>query len=398
MTTGALSGITVLELGERVAAPYCGKLFADLGAEVIKIEAPHVGDPSRRRGPFPGDVPHAERSGLYLYLNTGKRSVTLSLETESGRRLFRELVSGVDLLIEDRAPGELQRLGLGYQQLSERDPRLIVVSITPFGQSGPYRGYRSHHINLYHGSGHSSSFYTPKEGEHRAPPRGGGFLGEYDAGLSAAVGALAAVLGRGITGRGNRLDVSKQEAMMCLERVDIGRQTNDPAPRPWRPMVGGLSRAKDGYFILTPVQNHQWEGLVRAMGSPEWAEADWCRDEVARLEHRDEVQPHVSEWAAGLTRDEIYHRAQAEGTPAGPVRDVAEVLAWPQAQARGFFAEIDHPEAGAQLQPTAPYRFSRTPWQGRPAPLLGEHNELIYCERLGRSRAELSRLAQAGVI
>jgi crotonobetainyl-CoA:carnitine CoA-transferase CaiB-like acyl-CoA transferase len=159
-----------------------------------------------------------------------------------------------------------------------------------------------------------------------------------------------------------------------------------------------MLRAKDGYFMITPVQNHQWEGLIRAMGSPEWAQSDWCKDEVARLQHRDEIRDKLEEWAGRLSRDEIYHRLQAEGTPVGPVRNVAEVRAWEQARARGFFAEIDHPEAGEQAYPAAPYAFSVSPGAPGPAPLLGQHNEEILCGRLDYSHAELARLARAGVV
>jgi len=383
MTTGALSGLSILELGSMVAAPYCAKLLADLGADVVKVEAPESGDPARRRGPFPGDVPHPERSALFLYLNTSKRGVTLDLGTEAGRGIFLELVREVDVLIEDRAPGELERIGLGYARLSELDPRLIVTSITPFGQTGPHRDHRGHHLNLYHGSGYSSPFHLPGD-EDRPPPKGGGYLGDYDAGLTAAIGTIAAVIGRAASGRGEHVDVSKQEAMMCMERVDIGRLTNDPNPQPRR-MVGGLTRAKDGYFMVTPLESHQWESLVRAMGEPEWSKAEWCKDELGRLEHREEARDHIAEWAADLSREEIYHLCQAEGTPAGPVRNVAEVRAWEQAKAREFFVELEHPEAGSQVYPTAPYRFSKTPWAGSRAPLLGEHNQEVYGEGLGRS-------------
>jgi crotonobetainyl-CoA:carnitine CoA-transferase CaiB-like acyl-CoA transferase len=398
MKPGPLTGLSVLELGRMVAAPFCGKLLADLGADVVKVEQPRLGDPSRHRGPFPDDTPHPERSGLFLYLNTTKRGITLSLEKEAGRQILRELLAQVDVLIEDLAPGELERLGLGNSALSELNPRLIVTSITPFGQSGPYRDYRSYHLNLYHGSGHSSFFYVPEGQEDRAPPKGGGYLGEYDGGLTAAVGTMAAVLSRRSTGSGQHIDVSKQDAMMCLERVDIGRMTNETGLQPWRRMTGGLMRAKDGYFIVTPIQNHQWKGFVRAMGDPEWSRAEWCQNEIGRMEHRDEIQPRVEEWALGVTRDEIYHRAQAEGTPVGPVRTVSEVMASAQAQARTFFTEIEHAEAGTQMYPSAPYQFSETPWAGKPAPLLGEHNDEIYRERLGYTEEDLERLVHEGVI
>jgi crotonobetainyl-CoA:carnitine CoA-transferase CaiB-like acyl-CoA transferase len=398
MSPGILEGLSVLELGRLVAAPYCGKLLADLGAEVIKLEEPGVGDPARRQGPFPGDVPHPERSGLFLYLNTSKRSITLSLETETGRRIFRELAGRADVLIEDCSPGELERLELDYPRLSALNPRLVVTSITPFGQTGPYREYQTHHLNLYHSSGQTSFTYSGDDEEERPPPRGGGYIGEYDSGLTAAVGTLAAVLGREASGRGQHIDVSKQEAMMCMERVDIGRLTHDVSPPSWRGQVGGMLKAKDGYFMITPAQKHQWDGLVRAMGDPDWARSDLCKDETARYANREEIQPRVMEWAAGLTRDEAYHRLQTEGTPAGPVRDVSEVLASEQAQARGFFAELKHPEAGAQVYPTAPFRFSNAPWEGRAAPLLGQHNAEVYCDELKIPGEDLARMAAAGVI
>ncbi len=397
MTAGALSGLSVVELGSMVAAPYCGKLLADLGADLVKVETPGFGDPARRRGPFPDDVPHLERSALFLYLNTSKRGVTLDLGAEPGRHIFRDLVQGADVLIEDRPPGELERIGLGYAGLSESNPRLIVTSITPFGQTGPYSGYRSHHLNSYHAGGHSSPFHVPGAAEGRPPAKAGGELGDYDAGLTAAIGAIAAVMGRVASGRGQHVDVSKQEAMMCMERVDVGRLTNDPNPQPRR-MVGGLTGAKDGYLMLTPLEKHQWESLIRAMGEPDWSKADWCREEKGRLEHAAEAKQHIDAWAAELTRDEIYHTCQAAGTPAGPVRNVAEVQAWQQARARGFFVELDHPEAGTQVYPTAPYRFSKTPWAGSRAPLLGEHNQEVYGDGLGYSREDLVRLAAAEVI
>jgi crotonobetainyl-CoA:carnitine CoA-transferase CaiB-like acyl-CoA transferase len=397
MKKGALADLSVLELGSMVAAPYCAKLLADLGADVVKVEPPGKGDPARLRGPFPGDMPHPERSALFLYVNTSKQGITLDPGKEEGQRIFRELASSVDVLIEDRPPGELAALGLGYAQLAELNPRLVVTSITPFGQTGPYSGWRSHPLNSYHASGYSSPFYVPGAGEERPPVKAGGYLGEYDAGLTAAIGTMAAVIGAAASGRGQHVDVSEQEAMMCLERVDIGRLSNDPNPQP-RQMVGGLTRAKDGYFMVTPLENHQWQGLIRAMGEPEWSKADWCQDELGRLAHRDEAREHIEAWAAEHTRDEIYRACQAEGTPAGPVRNVAEVRAWEQARARDFFVEIDHAAAGRQVYPSAPYRFSQTPWAGSAAPLLGQHNEPIYCERLGYSRQELEDLAAAGVI
>jgi len=369
-TSSALAGLRVLELAENVAAPYCAKLFADLGAEVIKIERPG-GDPSRRRGPFPDDQPHPERSALFLYLNTSKRSQVLDLGLESDRARFQSLADDADILIEDRGPGELDNLGLGFEVLAKRNPALIVCSITPFGQTGPNRHFKSRHLNLYHGAGHSSPFAVPKG--DRAPARAGGYLGEYDAGLTAAVGTLAAVYARENDGLGQHIDVSKQEAMMCLERVTIGRYANEPNPFGNGGGPGGLLRAKDGWIMLTTLEVHQWEALVAAMGTPAWTQEAWCTDPLHRRQNMERMQKHLEAWTTTLPANEIYHLAQSAGTPAAPVRNVAEVLDWPQANSRGFFRTLDHPEAGPLRYPTRACDASATDWVGGRAPLLDQH-------------------------
>lgn len=369
---GALAGLEVLELGAGVAAPYCTKLLADLGANVIKLEAPEGGDPARRYGPLIDGTPDPERSGAFLYLNTSKRSVRLDPATETGRAAFLSLVGRADLLVEDRAPGALAALGLGYETLSRVNPRLVVMSLTPFGQTGPHAPHHSRHLNLFHCGGHASPFALVGAGD-RAPARAGGYLAEYDAGLTAALGALAALYGREGSGRGEHVDCSKQEALMCLERVTIGRFANEPNPFGDRRGPGGVSRAKDGWVMLTTLEKHQWQGLVRAMGDPEWAKADWCATPEGRMAHFAEIAERKDEWGSSMLREDIYHAAQAEGTPAAPVRSVDEVLAWRQLRERGFFREVEHPRAGTLSMPSAPYTFSKTPWVGTRAPLLGEH-------------------------
>ncbi|MFQ5380316.1 MAG: CaiB/BaiF CoA transferase family protein [Dehalococcoidia bacterium] len=396
MEAGPLAGLRVLELGSMVAAPYCGKLLADLGADVIKAEPSAEGDPARAAGPFPAEGPHPERSALFLYLNTSKRSVTLDIRTERGRQLFRRLAASADLLIEDTTPGTLPALGLAYDDLSKDHVELIHVSITPFGQDGPYSRYRTYHLNQYHCGGFTSGFYEGKDS--RAPACGGGYIAEYDAGLTASVACMAAVLARKLSGHGQYVDVSKQEAAMCLERVDIGRSANDPGPRSNWGSIGGLLRAKDGHLVITAGSDHQWRGLVDAMGNPEWSSEEWCQSERGRSDNADKIQPHIKEWTAGHTRDDLYHSLQSRNAPAGPVLNTAEARNWVQLNERGFFRPLEHPEAGTQAYPTTPYRFSSMKWDIRRAPLLGEHNEEVYCGELGVDRGELDRLAQEGVV
>jgi len=399
MTKTALAGLRVVELCEMIAGPYCTKALADMGAEVVKVEEPACGDPARRAGPFPQDVPHAERSGLFLYLNTNKRSVTLDITRATGRRLLGDLLRDADIVVEDLPPGRAEALGLGHEALSAMHPQLIVTSITAFGTSGPYRDWRAYHLNTYHGSGHSSFIYQDPREAARGPVVAGAYVGEYDAGMAAALATMAAVLGRQETRRGQEIEVSKQEAMVALERVDIARFANDPSPMKRPGMVGGLVSTRDGHIVITAVLNQQWLGLVKVMGNPAWAQDEMCRDEISRSQYRDEIQPHIEEWAAGCTSEDVYRRAQEAGVPLGPVRTVAEVMAWEQARERGFFAEIKHPEAGRMEYPTTSCRFSETPWEAeRPAPLLGQHNDEVYCGRLGYSRRDLARLSAAGVI
>jgi crotonobetainyl-CoA:carnitine CoA-transferase CaiB-like acyl-CoA transferase len=398
MTKTALAGLRVVELCEMIAGPYCAKALADMGAEVVKVEKPACGDPARRAGPFPQDVPHPERSGLFLYLNTNKRSVTLDITRPTGRRLLGDLLRDADIVVEDLPPGRADALGLGHEALSAVYPELIVTSITAFGTSGPYRDWRAYHLNIYHGSGHSSFIYQDPREAARGPVVAGAYVGEYDAGMAAALATMAAVLGRQETRRGQEIEVSKQEAMVALERVDIARFANDPSPMKRPGMVGGLVRTRDGHIVITAVLNQQWLGLVEVMGNPAWAQDEMCRDEISRSQYRDQIQPHIEEWAAGCTSEDVYRRAQEAGVPLGPVRTVAEVMAWEQARERGFFAEIEHPEAGRMEYPTTSCRFSETPWEAeRPAPLLGQHNDEVYCGRLGYSRRDLARLSAAGV-
>jgi CoA:oxalate CoA-transferase len=400
MPETALAGLKLLEYSQMISGPYCGKLLADLGAEVIKVEEPPAGDAARTRGPFPDDIPHPEKSGLFLYLNTNKLGITLNSRTTAGRQVFQRLAEQADVLIEDRPPGEMAELGLDYASLSALNPRLIVTSITPFGQTGPYRDYKSYHLNLYHASGHSSFFYVaPKERRKEPPVVAGGEVGDYDGGLAAAVATLAALFARLTTGQGQHIDISKFEALLALERVVVARFANTPEPPDWPGMVGGLVPSRDEHVVITAVQDHQWQGLMDLMGNPAWAQDENCRDETTRSLHRDDIQPLLEDWMAQHPKEELYHKGQSFGVPIGPVRTVAEIADWPQARQRGFFAELDHPQAGRLEYPTAAYKMSETPWRGeRAAPLLGEHNEQVYCGRLGYSKEQLDAMAADGTI
>lgn len=403
MAERALDGVKVVECCNFVAGPYCTKLLADLGAEVIKIEPPGVGDEARRRGPFLHDIPHPDLSGLFLYLNTNKLGITLNLNSATGKTIFKRLVASADILIEDRPPGEMKELGLGYDTLKEVNPRLVMTSITPFGQTGPYRDYKAYHLNTYHASGMGYLLPVSSPNLEREPIKGPGLIGEYDAGLSAAVATLGALYWCGTSGLGQYIDVSKQEALMSLDKMELIRfhsEGKSPSRGPGVRPPQRLIRDKDGRYILFDTgRNERWQSLVEIMGNPEWAKDEKFNTEEGRREHAAELREHLVEWAQNNTADEIFHKVQSTRSPAAPINSMKEFVNSPQIEARGFIVEIDHPVAGKLKYPSRPYRFSKTPWRvERPAPLIGQHNERVFCNHLGYTKPDLVKLKETGII
>jgi len=194
MQAGALSGLKVLEYSQFIAGPFCGKFLADFGAEVIKVEEPGVGDEARRRGPFPNDIPHQEKSGLFLFLNTNKLGITLDVKSATGVKIFKDLVQQADILVESNPPQVMKALGLDYATLSKINPRLIMTSITPFGQTGSYRDYKSCDLVCSHMS--QIAICQPFESRttRREPLKAGGYQTDFMAGLTGAVGTMSALL------------------------------------------------------------------------------------------------------------------------------------------------------------------------------------------------------------
>jgi len=400
MSETALDGVRVLEYCNFISGPYCAKLLADLGAEVIKIEKPVTGDEARQKGPFPEDIAHPERSGLFLYLNTNKMGITLNPETPAGKKIFTKLVKDTDILIEDTTPGTMECLGLGYKFLKEVNPSIIMTSITPYGQTGPYREYKAQHLNVYHMSGQAHFAHMIKLSEGQAPVKSGGYVGDYDAGLSGAVATMAALYKRNLSGTGQQIDVSRQEAMISLDRVDMGYVINDTGiNNAGGRLVGGLMPCKDGYVVVVAPLQHQWEALVKLMGNPEWALGEKCRDEFTRADNAVEIQPLIEEWMLQHTMKEIYHRGQEFGCPVGPVNTAEDIFNSPQMKEREFFVDIEHPEIGRVNFPSASYIFSETPWQvTHAAPLLGANNGDIYSGRLGYSDEDIAKMKAEGTI
>ena len=403
MGEGALSDLKVVEYADFISGPFCAKLMADLGADVVKVEPP-AGDTARRYGPFPGDVPHPEKSGLFLYLNTNKQGVTLDLTSAAGARIFKEIIGQADILIENHPPSMMIKLGLGYEALTKINPGLIMTSISPFGQSGPYRDYKTTNLVAMHMG--SVGYYTPGAVDdlQREPPlKGGGHQADFIAGLIAALMSLSGIFMRAATGVGQHIDLSEHEAVAFNLMRDLSSYTYDGMlPGRLKSQVRGFGSfvpCADGYVQLYMTDDRQWRGFLEAIGNPEWARDGRYGDAASRIGNWESLEAHVAAWTRKRRKEEIYHAVQSRHAACGPVNTIDEVLSSQQLASRGFFIEVDHPEAGTFRYPGAPCKLSETPFRViRPAPRLGEHNEEILNQRLGHTRTELVRMRAAGVI
>lgn len=402
MAGKALGHLRVLELCSLVCGPYCTKLLADLGAEVIKVEPPGNGDEARRRGPFLKDAADAELSGLFLYLNTNKLGVTLNVGTSTGRKILRQLVEEADVFVEDNPPAFMEELGLTCKEVRALNPGLVMTSITPFGQTGPYRDYKAHELNVYHAGG--EGYMMPIESPYpdREPVKGGGLVGDCMCGLSASLATLAAVYRARATGLGQHVDVSRQDVLMTMVGLEVAMYTYSGTVRTRhhrKTLMAVPLECRDGYIMVSSFADRDWQNMARFMGRASWAEDERYGNIMGRWQHADELNPFVEEWAAGYHKEDLFHRLQAQSIAAAPVNTAEDIVKSPQLQARGFLAEIDHARAGKLRYPAPSYRLSRTPFSTeRAAPLLGQHNELVYCDRLGYTRDELVVMAEAGVI
>ena len=402
MAEGLLSGVKVVEYCSFVSGPYCTKLFADLGAEVIKVEKPG-GDEARKRGPFLHDTPDPELSGLFLYHNTNKLGVTLNLDSATGRDIFKKLIATADILVEDRSPGEMEKLGLNYDVLKKINPSLIMASITPFGQYGPYRDYKAYYLNTYHASGAGFVLPAASPNADREPLRGGGYVGECDIGVNASVGILGALYWRDAGGTGQYIDLSKQEGEMALERVNIVRYYElgrNPNRYELMHIRDTLLRCRDdGYVMVVLYPEKQWKGLSAALGNPEWTKDAKFQTVESREANFTELQVHLRGEALKYDTEELFRNVQSNGTASAFICSAEQVFKSPQTQARNFFIEVEHPAAGKLMYPGHPYILSETPSsKHHGAPLLGQHNEEVYCNRLGYTKQDLVKLREAGDI
>jgi crotonobetainyl-CoA:carnitine CoA-transferase CaiB-like acyl-CoA transferase len=389
-----LSDIRVLDISEEVAGPFCAKLLAGLGAEVIKMEPPGTGDACRRTGPFVAEPPGPEQSALFLYLNTGKKGITLDIRQPTGAAIFQRLVQDCDILIESAPPGDMDRLGLGYAALKHLHPRLIHTAITPFGQTGPYRDYQGSELVAQATGGMMHVIGLP----NREPLKIGGNAAAYTTGMSAFSATMLALHVRDEQGYGQYVDVSAMETMAVAQiHASIQHQFGHVPKR----RDSTLVRARDGWVhpgLDRGIAEDTWARVCDLMGQPELADDPRFNTRDARRENQAELTAIISAWTAAHPKEDIYHTLQGLRTVAGYVATVEDLRTSEQLRARDFFQMIDHPSTGKGIYPGALFTLQDTPWQHGRAPLLGEHNTEIYGERLGYSCEALVQLYSAGII
>ena len=391
---GALDHLHILEVGSGVGAAYASKLLADLGAQVVKVEPPGRGDATRARGPFPGNVPHPEKSGLFLYLNANKRGITLDLARPRGREVLEHLVAHADLLLHDVHPSEMAAHGLDYTRLAAINPALVMTSIAPFGLSGPHASYRATDLITWNAGGVAALSGEPARPD-LPPLKAFGDQSGFQAGVNSAVASLGALFARLATGRGEHVEVSTQECLAAILELTFefwpycGLTATRLGAKPIQPLC--FMECRDGWIFLCCVEEHQWKRFVEIMGNPEWAEMELFANRLARGANFDALQVFLQDWCREQSVQALYDAAQQRRVPFAPVSTMGDLLGSPHLRARGFFATIDHPAAGPTTLPGAPYRLSATPWRLRaPAPCLGQHTAEVLAE-LGLDAAALAR-------
>jgi crotonobetainyl-CoA:carnitine CoA-transferase CaiB-like acyl-CoA transferase len=399
----ALSGLKVVELGEFISAPYCTKMMADLGAEVIKVEAPGSGDESRKYGPFPDDIPHMEKSGLFLYLNSNKLGITLNLRTTAGRDILLALLKEADILVENNAPQLMKDLAIDYAVLKEKTPRLIMTSITPYGQTGPYKDFKGYDLNSQVLAGQGRGLGSP----YREPLTFQPSQGHYQGAINGAAATMIALFSRDATGIGQHVDISEMQSIASLQGgaamatfkfmdLEVSRSGHRGQDIMW---PYGVFPCKDGNFAIITLEFEHWKKFAKAIGSPKWATDPKYTDIYSMALDADVLEANLINWMMDHTKQEIAKICFENELPFQPVNNMKDLSESEQLEARNFFVEINHPEAGTYKYPGAPAKLSKTPWRlDRHAPLLGEHNESIYCQRLGHSPEELQKMRNDGVI
>jgi crotonobetainyl-CoA:carnitine CoA-transferase CaiB-like acyl-CoA transferase len=392
-----LPGIRVLDLSSSMGA-FCGKLLRDFGMDVIKIEPPN-GDSLRREPPFARGQVNREGSLRYAYLNAGKRGITLDITKEGGRKLLSDLVRKCDVILETFEPGYLTEHNIGYDVLLEQNPKLIVVSLTGFGQDGPYAHFKAADIVTTALGGLLYISGDPKL-PPCMPPETQSY---YFSSIFAAYGVMLALWQRETRGIGAHIDASVQASMALHEHVAFnyaaeGRIMKRAGSQHQHNAPANLFQCKNGYLALFVTQNHWpiflkiWDDHPAELDDPKWINNN------LRRANADMINALVTSYTSRFLKEDLAHLMQKNGIPALPVNTPSDFMKDPHIRERGFFAGVMHPLLGSFEQPVPPFMVDgqrRTP---AVAPLLGQHNHDVFCRELGLTKSELETLAADGVI
>ena len=395
---GPLEGITVLDLTWVLSGPYGAMVLCDLGAEVIKVERPPHGDLARTTGPHINGV-----SGYFMSINRGKKSISIDLANEEGKELFLRLVEQADVVVENFTPGAMDGLGLGYEALRERNPRIIYAATSGFGQTGPDRLRPALDV-VVQGMGGVMSITGHPGGP---PTRPGLSLGDIAGGLFTAIGVLAALHERERSGEGQLVDVSMLDCQVAiLENAFMRYFATGTAPGPIgtrHPSATPFQAfpTKDGYLVLAlwGGKENQWEMLCALLGTPELIYDERFATNADRTENHAELEPIMFDAMKKRSTAEWLREFDAIGIPCGPLNTIPEAAEHPQVRARDMLVEVDHPVAGKLPLANTPVKLSRTPGGIKgPAPAIGQHTDEVLRDLLSVSDAEIATLRESGVL
>jgi len=406
--TGALNHIRVLDLSRVLAGPWCAQNLADLGADVIKIERPGLGDDTRAWGP--PYAPDAEgkptsEAAYYLSANRGKRSVTVDIASTEGRALLRELAAHCDVVLENFKVGQLARYGLDYASLKAVKPDIVYCSITGFGQDGPY-AHRAGYDFLIQGMGGLMSVTGERdELPGGGPQKAGVALTDLMTGMYATIAVLAALTHRDRTGEGQYIDMSLLDTQVAmLANVGSNYLNSGKRPQRWGNAHANIVpyqtfACSDGHIIVAAGNDGQYRKFVEAGGRPELAADERFATNPQRVKHRDVLVPLLADMVAHKPRDAWIALLEEVGVPCGPINNLDEVFANPQVRARGMEVQLPHPQAGAVKLVRNPMRMSATPaTSDRAPPLLGQHTDEVLGQVLGKSVDEIAALREKKVL
>ena len=393
---GPLQGIRVIDFTWVLSGPYCTMLLGDMGAEVIKIERPGTGDTARAVGPFIDGV-----GSYFLSINRGKKSVVVDGKSQEGKRLLLDLIKKGDVLVENFRPGAIEKMGFGYEEVKKHNPAIIYVSISGFGQTGPYKERPAYDM-VVQGMGGAISI----TGEPNRPPVRVGFsIGDIGAGLFAAVAILAALHERSASGQGQRIDISMMDCMMamvenaCARYFATGEIAKPMGAR--HPVMTPLQvfPSQDGYVILGLATDEQWQRFCRHIGRQDLAEDGRFQTNTLRTENHAALESILTEIVKTKTTDQWVHDMEENGFVGGPINTIDRLVRDPQIVTRGMVAEAEHKRLGRLKVVGSPLNLSRTPVEIHTAsPDLGEHTEEVMKQVLKLSKREIASLRKKKVI